>query len=84
MSQDALTVREPLIRYTEAQAQARGFTDAAAFVEHLIEADRRASRVVTIEQALAEGLASPEIEITPDWIARKQSLIASVVSESGS
>ncbi len=73
-----------MIRYAEAQAQARGFTDAAAFVEHLIEADRRDSRRVTIEQALAEGLASPEIEVTPYWIARERSLIASVVSESGS
>ena len=39
MSQETFSVRKPLAKYAAEQAQARGFTDAAAFVEHLIEAD---------------------------------------------
>ncbi len=84
MSQLPLSVREPLAEYAEQQAQARGFTDASAFVEHLIDADRRDALRSQIERALAEGLESEAIEVTPDWWAKKRELIASVTAESAS
>ena len=84
MSQLQLSVREPLAQYAEQQAQVRGFTDATAFVEHLIEADRRDAVRVRIEQALTEGLESDAIEVTPEWRAKKRALIASVTPESAS
>lgn len=82
MSQETFSVRKPLAKYAAEQAQARGFTDAAAFVEHLIEADRRDSQRACIEAALAEGLASPAIDMPPNWLAQKRALIASVTPES--
>ncbi|MDP1798614.1 MAG: hypothetical protein Q8K78_14065 [Planctomycetaceae bacterium] len=82
MSQGILSVREPLAQYAAEQAQARGFTDATAFVEHLIEADRRDSMRARVEQALAEGLASPAIDMPSDWSAQKRALIASITPES--
>ena len=84
MSQQQLSVREPLATYAQQQAQARGFTGANAFVEHLLEADRRAARRMEIEQALAEGLESESIVITPDWWAKRRELIASVTPEPAS
>lgn len=84
MSQLQFSVREPLATYAEQQAQARGFTNTTAFVEHLIEADRRGALRTQIEQALVEGLESEAIEITPDWWAKKRELIASVTPESAS
>ena len=84
MSQLQFYVREPLATYAEQQAQARGFTNTTAFVEHLIEAHRRGALRTQIEQALVEGLESEAIEITPDWWAKKRELIASVASESAS
>ena len=51
MSHLQLSVSEPLAAYAEQQAQARGFTDATAFVEHLIEADRRGAVRMQIELA---------------------------------
>jgi hypothetical protein len=84
MSQCQLSVREPLAAYAEQQAQARGFTGVSAFVEHLLEADRREASRMQIEQALAEGLASESIEITPDWWAKRRELIASIAPESAS
>ena len=84
MSQQQLSVSEPLAAYAEQQAQARGFTDATAFVEHLIEADRRGAVRMQIEQALVEGLESEAIEFTSDWWAKKRELIASVTPESAS
>ena len=84
MSQQQLSVREPLAAYAQQQAQARGFTGANAFVEHLLEADRRDARRMEIEQALAEGLESESIEITPDWWAKRRELIASVTPEPAS
>jgi hypothetical protein len=97
MSGLQVLLSEPLAAYAAQQAQARGFGDASAFVEHLIEADRRgtvsaqtvsAQNVRTqtartqIEEALAEGLRSEAVEVTPDWWARKRELIASVTPES--
>ena len=79
-----LSVSEPLATYAAEQAQARGFDDASAFVEHLIEADRRDAARTQIELALAEGLQSEAIEVTPDWWAKKRELIASVTPESAS
>ena len=84
MSQQQLSVSEPLAAYAEQQAQARGFTDATAFVEHLIEADRRGAVRMQIEQALVDGLESEAIEFTSDWSAKKRELIASVTPESAS
>ena len=84
MSVIQLSVRESLAAYAAQQAQARGFDDACAFVEHLIEADRRGAVRTQIEQALAEGLQSEAIEVTPDGWARKRELIASVTPESAS
>ena len=78
MSVLQLSVRESLATYAAQQAQARGFDDASAFVEHLIEADRRDAVRSQIEQALADGLDSEAIEVTPDWWAGKRELIASV------
>ena len=84
MSQRQLSVREPLATYAEQQALARGFTGVNAFVEHLLEADRREASRMQIEQALAEGLESESIEITPDWWAKRRELIASITPESAS
>ena len=84
MSVIQVAVRESLAEYAAQQAQARGFGDASAFVEHLIEADRRDAARTQIELALAEGLQSEAIEVTPDWWARKRELIASVTPESAS
>ena len=84
MSVFQLSVSESLAAYAAQQAQARGFDDASAFVEHLIEADRRGAVRTQIEQALAEGLQSEAIEVTPDWWAKKRELIASVTPESAS
>ena len=84
MSQRQLSVCEPLAAYAEQQAQACGFTGVSAFVEHLLEADRREAWRTEIEQALAEGLESDAIKITPDWWAKKRELMASVTPESAS
>ena len=84
MSQLQLSVREPLAAYAAQEALSRGFTDVTAFVEHLIEADRRNALRMQIEQALAEGLDSESIPITPDWWAKRRELIDSVTTESAS
>ena len=84
MSAVQLSLREPLAAYAAQQAQARGFGDANAFVEHLIEADRRDAARTQIERALVEGLESEPVEVTADWWAKKRGLIASVAPESAS
>jgi hypothetical protein len=84
MPSSPLSISEPLARYAEQQAHSRGFVDAAAFVEHLLEADRRDAVRSQVEQSLAEGLASEAIEVTPEWWASKRALIAAATPESAS
>ena len=84
MSPEILAVREPWAAYAAEQARVRGFASTTAFIEHLIEADRRGSVRACIEEALAEGLASAPIEMTTDWWSDKRAMIAAITPESAS
>jgi antitoxin ParD1/3/4 len=68
-----LTLPDDTRRFVESQAVAGGFSTAAAYVEQLIETERRRKSQAELEALLLSGVRGPGAELTPQaWQAMRQ------------